>query len=107
MSRKTDARTSPSRKVRTRPGCSSTYHRPSAAWNAPVICVNASPPNTRCSLIAGMPMSTGGATVGAAVGAAVGGCGVGVGDGIAVADGSGVGATVGDGENDGVATEGA
>src|SRR4029077_6015505 len=83
MSRNTVAAASPSRKVRMRPGCSSTYHRPSAAWNAPVIELNASPFIARASLTCGIA-----ATVGTGVGAGVGG---GLAVGVAVGDGDGVG----------------
>src|SRR5437867_2372931 len=88
MSRNSVACASPSRKVRILPGCSSTYHRPSAAWNAPVICVNVSAPIARCRLTWGRLTSTGGGVV--AVGACVGGGvdtrGVAVGPGVGVAD---------------------
>src|SRR3989442_5557602 len=82
MSRNNVACASPSRKVRILPGCSSTYARPSAAWNAPVICVNVSAPIARTKRTWGRLTSTGGAAV--AVGACVGGVvdtrGVGVAD---------------------------
>src|SRR5207249_8409367 len=99
MSRNTVALVSPSRNVRIRPGCSSTYQRPSGAWNAPVIELNVSPPIARTRLICGIVAATVGAAVGAVVGARVGegeavglaaGVGVGVGLGLGVAAARGV-----------------
>src|SRR2546423_20992 len=90
MSRNTVALASPSRNVRIRPGCSSTYQRPSAPWNAPVIELNPSPPIARTSRTCGIVV----ATVGTGVGAGVGGGGLAVGDG----DGDGVGDADGDGD---------
>src|SRR5947209_2911698 len=88
MSRNTVACASRSRKVRILPGCSTTYQRPSRAWNAPVISVNVSPPIARCRLNWGRLTSTEGRAVG--VGVCVGGgadaCGVAVGFGVGVAD---------------------
>src|SRR5437867_12744646 len=88
MSRNSVACASPSRKVRTLPGCSSTYQRPSAAWNAPVICVNVSAPIARTRRTWGRLTSTVGAAVavGACVGTGVDPCGVGVSPGVGAAD---------------------
>src|SRR5947209_15466707 len=96
MSRNTVALASPSRNVRMRPGCSSTYHRPSAAWNAPVIELNARPFIARASLICGIAA----ATVGTGVGTGVGG-GLAVGVGVGVGDGERVGLAVTAGSDDG------
>src|SRR5439155_2015403 len=96
MSRNTVAVASPSRKVRMRPACSRTYQRPSAAWNAPVIWLNARPLITRCSRTAGTVGGVGtglGASVGAGVGVSAG-----VGDGVG---GSGVDAGLAAGSSDG------
>src|SRR5438132_128416 len=93
MSRNTVARASPSRNVRIRPACSTTYQRPSAACSAPVMSVNERPPNARTSWTAGIA----GLTVGAGVGAGV----AGTGDGAAVGDADGD--TDPDGEDDGAA----
>src|SRR5438874_3883637 len=82
MSRNTVARASPSRKVRIRPACSTTYQRPSAACSAPVISVNESPPNARTSCTAGIA----GLMVGVGVGAGVAGTGEGLGLGDADGD---------------------
>src|SRR5437764_749739 len=105
MSRNTVALASPSRKVRMRPGCSSTYQRLSAAWNAPVIELNASPPIARASFTCGIA----GAGVETGAGAMVGD-GVGVAEGVALgagdADGDGDATTAGDGAVDGGALVG-
>src|SRR5438876_1094752 len=105
MSRNTVALASPSRDVRTRPGCSSTYQRPSGPWNAPVIELNVSPPIARTSRTCGIVVATVGTGVGASVGDGLAvGDGVGDGDGLAVGNGVdgpvvGVGTvTVADGE---------
>src|SRR5438105_15279711 len=92
MSRNTVARVSPSRKVMTRPACSSTYHRPSGAWTAPVMFANARPPIARCSCTAGIALVMVGAGVAVdhGVGAGGRGCGVGVGVGLGVAGGVGL-----------------
>ena len=96
MSRNTVALASPSRNVRTRPGCSSTYQRPSGPWNAPVIELNVSPPIARTSRTCGIVVATVGTGVGAGVGDGLAvGDGVGDGDGLAVGDGVD-GAAVGD-----------
>src|ERR1700716_1671954 len=89
MSRNTVARASPSRNVRMRPGCSSTYQRRSGAWNAPVIELNVSPPSAFTSCTAGSAGTGVGATVGGtvAVGAAVGVDGGAVGVELVVGDG--------------------
>src|SRR6267142_796191 len=97
MSRNTVARASFSRKVRIRPGCSSTYQRPSGAWNAPVIELNVSPPSAFTSCTCGRAGGAVGATVGAIVGATVGatvgagvdGCAVGVALAVRDADAAG------------------
>src|SRR5439155_25654825 len=96
MSRNTVAVASPSRKVRMRPACSRTYQRPSAAWNAPVIWLNARPLMTRCSRTAGTVAGVG-TRVGASVGAGVG-VSVGVGDG--GSGGAGLAAGSSDGAED-------
>src|SRR5258706_161235 len=81
----------PSRKVRMRPGCSSTYQRPSGPWNAPVIELNASPPIARTRRTCGIVVAAVGTGVGARVGDGlevgdgVGGAGVGLRLGVAVA----------------------
>src|SRR5213593_4478019 len=95
MSRNTVPVASPSRKVRMRPTCSRTYHRPSAAWNAPVIWLNARPLITRCSRTAG---TVGG--VGTGVGASVG---AGVGVSVGVGGSGGAGLVAGSSGVDGVA----
>src|SRR5436190_19796747 len=100
MSRNTVALASPSRNVRMRPGCSSTYQRPSGPWNAPVIEVKARPPIARTSRTWGIVEATVGTGVGARVGGGLGE-GDGVGDGVAVAvavaEGVGLGVVIGDG----------
>src|SRR5205823_14912212 len=93
MSRKTVARASPSRKVRIRPACSTTYQRPSAACSAPVISVKESPPKARTSCTAGIA----GLMVGVGVGAGVAGTGDGEGGGDVEGDGEDEGAAVCDG----------
>src|SRR5256885_17270938 len=85
MSRKTVARASPSRNVRIRPACSTTYQRPSAACTAPVISANESPPKARTSCTAGIA----GLMVGAGVGAGVAGTGDGDGEGVGLGDADG------------------
>jgi hypothetical protein len=85
-----------------RPGCSSTYHRPSAAWNAPVIELKASPFIARVSLICGIVDATVGTGVGATVGGGLG-VGVGVGDGDAVGLTVGVDVTAGDDDGEAAA----
>src|SRR5439155_367734 len=114
MSRNTVALVSPSRNVRIRPGCSSTYQRPSGAWNAPVIELNVRPHIARTRLTCGIVVATVGAGVGAVVGDGVGegeavglavGVGVGVGLGLGVAVARGVEAAAsGVGDADGAAT---
>ena len=91
---------SPSRKVRMRPTCSSTYQRPSGAWNAPVIWLNARPLITRCSRTAG---TVGG--VGTGVGASVG-AGVGVSVGVGGSGGAGLVAGSSDGAEDSSGVDG-
>src|SRR5438105_14516318 len=92
MSRNTVARASPSRNVRIRPACATTYQRPSAACSAPVISVNESPPNARTSCTAGIA----GLMVGVGVGAGVAGTGDGGGLGLGDAEGG----SDADGEDD-------
>src|SRR5204863_9598873 len=93
MSRKTVARASPSRNVRIRPDCSTTYQRPSAACSAPVISVNESPPNARTSCTDGIA----GLMVGVGVGAGV--AGTGDGEGRGRGDAEGTSDAVGDGDD--------
>src|SRR5437867_5539806 len=104
MSRNTVPVASPSRKVRMRPACSRTYHRPSAAWNAPVIWLNARPLITRCSRTAGTVGGVG-TGVGASVGAGVG-AGVGVSVGVGGSGGAGLVAGSSDGAEDSSGVDG-
>src|ERR1041385_6543552 len=104
MSRNTVALVSPSRNVRMRPGCSSTYQRPSGPWNMPVIELKARLPIARTRRTCGIDASTvgagGGGSVGAGGGAGVrlgggdggGGGGGGAGGGRGAGDGAGGGA---------------
>src|ERR1700704_2742999 len=94
MSRNPVALASPSRNVRTRPGCSSTYQRALGPWNAPVIELNASPFMARTSRTCGIVDAVVAAGVGTGVGATVG-----VADG--VGDGDDVGLAVGDADGTG------
>src|SRR5258708_8192208 len=84
MSRNTVAPGSPSRNVRMRPGCSSTYQRPSGPWIAPVIELNARPPIARTRRICGIAVER---------------VGTGVGDGVAVR------LEVGDGDGEAAAAD--
>src|SRR5947199_3970702 len=104
MSRNTVAVASPSRKVRMRPACSRTYQRPSAAWNAPVIWLNARPLITRCSRTAGTVGGVG-TGVGASVGAGVG-VSAGVGDGVGGSGGAGLAAGSSHGAEDSSGVDG-